>query len=293
MTNINSEQLNQKTAMANMTKGRSEPMGSVSGGSPDQYGYYDEGGNLVYGSRSQDELNDNLDVLKKNNREMVRTFNKLSEFDGMSAFNSFQEEAAAIIDEVEGLKGALYTREGKNAEIKKRLNKLADSKVNEADKTEKSFSEQHAELAESMEKELNKRDEMLTRDEVAEINLRNSELQGEIRGKLYSMNDTRSLEHEFKMMVDNSRHDKKLARFLENNYYLFLDKVQSLETGEMDKQRAISKISSQVDELKKKNHSKKARSLMAVKDNLSEKRYFTTSSKRLIKSHLNNYLKKY
>ncbi|MFB4473723.1 hypothetical protein ACDI16_12435 [Oceanobacillus caeni] len=242
-------------------------------------------------SYSQDEFNGLLEDLSKSNRSLVREFNKLNELEYQSIFNEFQEEAERIIEEVQGLEGELYTQEGKNAEIKKRLKELADQKKSEADNMQQSYTDRHNELLENVERELNK-SESLTSEEIAAINLRNSELQGQIRGKLYRLNDTRSLEYEFQTMVTNSKHDKGLARFLENNYYLFLDKINQLDTSEMDKERAIHRIQTMAKELTESNYSKKERALHAVKSQLSNKAY-RTQDKRLIDLHLKQYLNKY
>lgn len=262
--------------------------------SGDKYVAYDEEQEgYVTGYHSVDELNANLDELGKTKASFVKEFNVLNEFESMQVFNSFKSEAQAIIDEVNSLKGALYTEEGKKAEIAKRLKELAEDKKNEADNVVKDHQERHANLLDNMEKELNKYDNSLTSDQVAEINLRNNELQGQIRGKLYRFNDTRTLEHEFKTLVEQSKHDKTLARFLENNYYMFLDKVQTLDTGEMDKQRATQIIMVQANKLKESNYSSKERALMAVKENLKGKNYHPTASKRQIDNHLNAFLRKY
>lgn len=258
----------------------------------DAYRTYDEeSGVLVDRSYSQDELNERLEDLSKSNRSLVREFNKLNELEYQSIFNEFQEEAEQIIEEVQGLEGELYTQEGKNAEIKKRLKELADQKKSEADSMQQSYTDRHNDLLEKIDQELSKRD-YLTSEEIAAINLRNSELQGQVRGKLYRLNNTRSLEHEFQTMVKDSKHDKGLARFLENNYYLFLDKINQLDTSEMDKERAIHRIQIMAKELMESNYSKKERALHAVRSQLSNKAY-RTQDKRLIDLHLKQYLNKY
>src|SRR5699024_834871 len=140
--------------------------------------------------------------------------------------------------------------------------------------------------------EINSHDEELTPHEIAEINLRNSELQGQIRGQLHAWNDTRTIEHEFRMLKEKSEDDKTLARLLENNYYMFLDKVQQLDTSDMYKQRATSIILTQVNQLKKSNYSKKDRALFAVREQVGN-RLIVMNDTRLIDQHLNKYLRRY
>lgn len=288
MTVINNEKMKQQANAHKQAQGKEAPEGRAE--KNDRYTIKDEQGNYIDRYYSQDELNETLEVLKQSDTSLVSEFEALSTFEQRQVFNGFKDEAQSIVEEVEALEGDLYTDEGKKAEINKRLNQLAVDKKKEAADLESDYKERHNELVNKMDKQLNTKDD-LTDIEIAEINLRSSELQGNIKGKLYSINDTRNLEHEFNTLVNAAKEDKGLSRFLENNYYLFLDKVQSLDTGEMDKARAIQKITKLAESVKASNYTDKERALIQVK-RVVDKKSYNLHDNRLIDKHLQTYLRK-
>lgn len=293
MTNINSNELNKRAEVANMnpTGGNKYVPQNDRSAAPEYYTTIEDGVHKKH-YYAEEEMNERLEGLDRKEPYMVKQFKKLDKFEPMGAFRSFKEEAEEIINEVQSLEGELYTQEGKNAEIRKRLKKLADDKKNEALETEQSFSERSNSIYEDADKKLRKR-LALSPEQVAEANLRNSELEGQIRGKLYTMKDTRTLEFEFQKLAEDAKKDKGLFRFLENNYYLFLDKINQLDTSEMDKERAMHRIQVMTGQLVESKRTDTEHGLLAIKDNLSKKTFNTRGARRQIDNHLKNYLNKY
>src|SRR5699024_3097888 len=116
--------------------------------------------------RSEDELNDNLKTLKEDHRDIVKEYKILNAINSKDHFHSIQDEVQAVIDKVERLEGELYTREGKKAEIRKQIKKIAETKRSEANKKAKNAMQQQIDLLEKMDKEINSHDEFLTSDQV-------------------------------------------------------------------------------------------------------------------------------
>lgn len=291
MTVINQENLEAQKEAHKQAQGKEAPNGRTI--IPDKYTIQDDEGNYIDRSRSEDKLNETLNALKVHDVEMVETFTELNKFESGKIVNSFKEEAEKIIEEVNNLKGDIYTKEGKENAIAERIKKLAESKKEEVTNTENGFKKSHAEIKRQIEKELNSyNDDSLTEIDVQKATLRNNELTGQVKGLLYKYNDTRNLEFEFKELVKKSEDDKSLGKFLESNFYLFLDKIQTLETDEQDKKRATHIILEEAEKIKTSNASPKNQAMNQLKNHV-DGQSFNMYDSRVIDMQLKQYLKDY
>lgn len=291
MTVINQENRDKQVEAHKQAQGKEAPNGRTI--IPDKYTIQDDEGNYIDRSRSEDKLNETLNALKVHDVEMVETFTELNKFESGKIVNSFKEEAEKIIEEVNNLKGDIYTKEGKENAIAERIKKLAESKKEEVTNTENGFKKNHAEIKRQIEKELNSyNDDDLTEIDVQKATLRNNELTGQVKGLLYKYNDTRNLEFEFKELVKKSEDDKSLGKFLESNFYLFLDKIQTLETDEQDKKRATHIILEEAEKIKTSNASPKNQAMNQLK-NYVDGQSFNMYDSRVIDMQLKQYLKDY
>lgn len=259
----------------------------------DRYVRFDkETGERYDGSRSQDEWNKNLEVLSKFQASSARKIKELEEFEQGSYLRTFNEEADKIIEEIQGLEGDLYTQEGKNAGIREKLKELASDIKISIDGHERERQETLMQLKEKLDSEINKYTEQLSPSEIAELNIRYSDLQGTIKGSLYRWNDIRTLQDEFHNLADQAKHDKVLSRFLENNYYLFLDKASTLSISEVELNRFTYIIDTKVKEIKNSQYSDKQLALIKSRDRL-DRSGFHISDSRLIDKHLQGRLRRY
>jgi len=266
--------------------------------SPEELDYYhtiDKGtGETIVHSRKQDEMEKHLKNLDMRlfHDDIIADYKHLNGFEPRTVFNDFKEQAEGIVNDINSLQGDLYTQEGKNKAIRNKINTLAENKLSEVEGMEMNYQEKHADTLAKLDNEIHKQDD-LTAEQVAQITLRNNDLLGEIKGKLYTINDTRNLEYEFNILADQSKHDKSLARFLTKNYYLFLDKINEFDTTDMDKQRAMQIITNKAEQIKNNSYSNREHALQAIRDELTGKRYSNTGVKRNIENHKEHYLQKY
>lgn len=238
------------------------------------------------------DLTGHLEVLSRSSRSLAKDYEYLSGFNAGGVFETFQEEAAELIAAAEAMEGLHVTKEGIKNQIRHDLQALSERKLEEAEKMAASYSERHQSTLETLESKINSQSSMSS-DEVAQISLRNSEIQGEIRGKLYNLNSGRDIEMEFKSLADQSKYDKTLARFLSKNYYLFLDRVKELSAGDMEKSRTIHSIKLAVEKLNRNGYSEKELALQAVRENLRGRSFSVIGQKRNIDQQTRVLLNKY
>lgn len=238
------------------------------------------------------ELEQHLETVKKSNRSIVKDFEYLSTFDSREVFNTFQEEAAALIEEAQAMTGPEITQEGIKNKIRSDIQELSEQLLNDAETATADYRERKAATIEKLEKAIHSQDDAAG-ENASQIALRSSELQGEVRGKLYSLQTAQAVEAEFKRLVDQSQYDKTLARFLSKNYYLFLDHIKELKAEDFDKQRTIHSISQAAERVKQNGYSEKENALLAVRDSLQQREFSTTGAKLNIQQQARVLLKKY
>lgn len=237
-------------------------------------------------------LQEHIELLSTSKRMTVKEFENLNTFDGMALYREFEEQKDGIIQSAESMTGAHITQEGIKNKIREDLQALADRTLEEIDSTVSTYEGKKQALLENLNKSIYKAEEM-TGDQANQIALRNSELQGEIRGTLYRLNTADNVEREFLSLADRAEYDKTLARFLSKNYYLFADRVKEINASEMEKDRAIFRISQAADQLEKSAYTDKHRALLALKEATEQKTFGGQAAKRLIQNNTPIILSRY
>lgn len=235
------------------------------------------------------DLKEQLKKIKTSHPGIVKKFNQLTNIKVLGTYEEFKQEADNIVQEIEGLEGNLYNEDGKQAEIKEQLKELAKNRKKQEEQEMESYEERKKLLIKDIDKAIYAKDENLTSDQVAEINLRNKEWEGKIKGELYGMNNTRSIEHKFKELVNQAQYDKGLKRFLLNNYYMFFDRVKSLNTEIVDEEGAMSFITKEVENLKESNLSNKERALLTVRSVLKGMSFPASLDRVMIDNYMQRY----
>lgn len=256
-----------------------------------------ETGEITHYSKAEERDNEMLTHFSYQDAEIKNNINGLKEFSSVrdSFLGTFEEEAEKIIDEVNNLKGALYTREGKNAEIRKRIKQLAEDKQAEASEIEKEYQNKVLKTVDSINQEIYA-SESLTGDEAAKIALRNEELNGEIKGMLHTITNTQNLLDEYQKLVGKAKYDKGLSRFLQKNTYLFMDRVKELSLSDMEEARAIQMFKNNVEELTSRNVTNRQKALNHFSDKLrrdAKGNYSLNGIKRIIGHKSESYSRKY
>lgn len=229
-------------------------------------------------------LQEHIELLSTSKRMTVKEFENLNSFDGMALYREFEEEKDSIIKTAESMTGAHITQEGIKNKIREDVEALADRMQQEIDNTVASYEKRKQALLENLNKSIYAAEDM-TGDQANQIALRNSELQGEIRGTLYRLNTVENVEREFLALADRAQYDKPLARFLSKNYYLFADRVQGIEASEMEKERGIFRIAQAAEKIEKAAYTDKHRALLALKEATEQKTFSGVAAKRLIQNN--------
>lgn len=249
-------------------------------------------GEIETRSKRKDQISEDLTEIHVSDASVYNRYKELQQFEPpRNMFHSFLEESEKAIADVDSLQGDLYTAEGKNAEKQQEIEKLAQDKETKLKDMADQYAAKRQEIFEGIDRALNEQ-ENVTQEDASRIQLRNDELLGEIKGKLYIITNTRDLEHEFKQLADRAQYDSGLARFLVKNYYLFMDRAQTLDTSDMDKQRAIFNINTLAGQLKEAGYTKRQLSLMSLRDSLKNSDYGTAGVKRNIQQHKAQYMRR-
>lgn len=238
------------------------------------------------------EIQEHLEIVQKFNRTIAKDYEVFNTFDPREPFDTFDQEAAALIEEAEAMTGAHITAEGIKNKIREDLEALEIRKVQEAAATTAAYRQKKAEILEKVEKAIHSRSDMAGQNP-AEITLRNSELEGEVRGNLYSLNTPHSVVLEFDRLAAQSVYDKSISRFLSKNSYLFLDHIKSMDISENEKGRAFHSIMTASENVKHAGYSDKEIALFAVRDSLKFKEFSTTGARINIQQKARVLINKY
>lgn len=247
-------------------------------------------GMKAWGNYKTDELNEHLNVIKTHNSILHSQIKDLEGFEWNKAFDSFQDGVKEIMDKYNNMDDRIYSREGIKEQMQIEIKKLADTKIQEAKDMTNQYKEEANGIIDSINRKVNAHNEELTQVEVDRINLRNNELDGNIRGELYVLGNPKEVEQKFDELVRQAKHDDGLKRFLTNHYYMFMDRAEKTAKTDMESFKAHQNIKRQADELKQSQYSDEQISLFYVRDHLSKESYATNNSQRLISSHLDKHI---
>lgn len=257
----------------------------------DHYTVIGENGDLENRSRQADKLEELLQGLKTADPLTHGLYQTIRTYDSDAHLKEFDEATAAAIQEVEALKGDLYTREGKNAEIRRRIDELAAEHIENSQKAAEGQERDLADLEERIQTDLARR------EYDGDAAQRQLEIE-EIRGRLLTdmalkVRDDRDLLALIGEYQDRLPRDPAFARFITNNAYILVDRLREVETDQMKIGHAMERIKLLADQAKEAGYSIAERAKEAILPELKKQSGAAHRTRRIIEHQAEALKRKY
>ncbi|EIM05328.1 hypothetical protein A1A1_16730 [Planococcus antarcticus DSM 14505] len=235
----------------------------------------------------EEEFSQSLEVIKSVDFDEYWDFKTLTTGDGLTEFNEFKEATESMVEEVDALKGSLYTSEGKKALIQENIDKL-----------QQKYTEKEANrIAKEKEKLENLRNKLSLRITDAsyyspDTNQKLQDLELQTRSKIAFATHAREVESILKELVLRGEQDKAAAIFAVKYAYLFAEKASSL-AKEGDSPASLHHIKTLIDKAENLSLNQKTKVRMEMLKRLENKGLSSGMSKRLIDMNAQNLRNKY
>jgi hypothetical protein len=243
----------------------------------------------AYQQGKQEEVfKEQLETLRKSDVKSYMDYKRIEEYNGIQQYESFKEAADAMIEEVNKMQGPLYTQEGKNAQIRENIDKLAEKYIQEEQDLVAGLNSSLETLKQKLNDDLN--ESMYTNSE--ETRLKMQDLEAETRSALAFATDARSVEGIMRQLVERGERDQVAARFVSKHAYLFAEKAASL-ADEYDRAISLSHIKGLAEKAKSRAYSQKSQARLAVLEKLEKQQWIGGASRRLIEMNAKSAKSRY
>lgn len=237
--------------------------------------------------REQEELKAAENILREIDSEAYRMYKKIDKNDFADSHKEFKEETAKIIAEVEALEGNLYTREGKNNEIRDRVKQLADEYFKKGEETARVKQEMLDKLKGKLDDDLTKG--FMNNNDAAEMEQLKNKVQTDIAFAIHQ----RDIEGIARELSEQAKRNRTVARFLVTHGHIFASAVDRLakKHNPSDKPASLRQIKIYIDSARPYAYSKGESARKKIRE-VIDNRVVSTSS-MLIKMHRDGILKRY
>lgn len=239
--------------------------------------------------QEQAAFQEQLETLKQSDVKAYTEYKRLDEYNGMNYYNSFETEAAAMIEEVNNLQGAVYTQEGKNALIQERLDALKEKYIQEEQQAAAALNKSKEELQQKLNDDLN----ASTYISAEETRLKLQDLEAETRSQLAFATHEREVEGIMKQLVERGQRDKVAAQFASKYTWMFAEKAAALTAGDFEKAASLNHIKVLAKQAKGLAYSGPEQAKLAVLEKLKGKHASGSVAARLIEKNADALKRKY
>lgn len=235
---------------------------------------------------AKDELIQAENTLKNVDADAFKKYSIVNESTGMEEFEEFKAAAEAKIKEINTLNGSIYTDEGKAAQIREDISKLADEYIRKEE-------EKNRVKAITLEELKTKLDDDIASSAItSEEALQMEHFKATTQTELSFATHARQVESILKTLVDQAERNPMIAKFITSYGYLFAEKVDQLATDD-DKVLSKRHVWVLIDRAKQSAYSKSVKSKMRIRQEIDKKYFGSGTSKRLINMHKERLLKTY
>lgn len=208
-------------------------------------------------------------------------------FDGLKAHRDYEEAVIAKIEEIKAKEGSQYTKEEKWSQIRDEMEKMTDQYLKQVKAETDRYNERVRDLSKKIDDKLTSMYPKAL-ENIDEI----KKLRAEIESNLKKKGSTKAVEHEFQQIVERSKEDRIVARFLSKNYYLFIKRAQELATTDLEAQRSTSNIRKASMKVQSQAYDCKEKTLKIMLGRLKYKEHFTNHATKSIQASAKRYLKR-
>lgn len=230
------------------------------------------------------------EVLRTQDYSTFNAHDKLKTYDGLAAFNAFNQASDEKIREIQAMQGPLYTAEGKANLIREEIQKLADEYIAEANKQSQYRYEGYQVLNMNLTDAIEA--EQLTNDQLAAM----KPMEAKAKTDLSFARSAEEVRRVYEQLVQRGERDKATAKFAAMYGYLFMDRIKELTEGRQTNMEQVF-MEKQLQKAKDHSYSEVVRAKIAIKEHLEHKGVFRFSqsspSIRLIEMHRDNIKKKH
>lgn len=235
-------------------------------------------------TQAEEKFQQTVNKLKDADPQAWNMYQKLEEGTSVGDYEEFKQAAKAKIEEIQAMKGAIYTEEGKAAQIREDISKLADEFIQKTEEKNKVKAITLEELKTKLDDDIARVD-----GEPAE-NL--EQLRAQTKTDLSFATHAREVEGILKNLVERGERDRSIARFVSTYGYMFAERAGDL-AEKHDKMPSLHHIKQLVDKAKRKAYSEGTQAKIDIRNAIDKKFFGSSPSTRLIKMHRDSLLKKY